>query len=809
MKVILKNFRCYSQKEIDLGENGLTLLMGQSGVGKSTILMAIYFCLYGEGTKCVSNGKTSCEVKIINENLIIKRSKRPNRLLVKDTISDEEYEDDVAQSVIDKIFGKHFMTVSYLQQNAYNSFILMNPSEKLSFIENFNFSDIDIHNIKLKIQNLIKEKNELLISTSSKLQMSEEYFKTLIKPIKVNYPIKTKNIELATKNEHTKLKNTKVLLKRTNKKLEELNNEYNSLKISNVKIQSINTANENNENKLKYIYACKNDINYIGDDKLKLLENKLKNFLNSKEYFNLEKNYQENLDKYNSSLLVEKSEIQRTIEELQSILWKEYNKDDLENSIEFYTKMLQDVKNIERLSKITINNEEDDLKDKVEELEKYKENIEHLKKELSTLEFQKDIYICPCCNTNLKFENKKLYIVSEKVNNDILEIDKVKKNISDTSKNITKLENLITNLRNSIFEFKKSQKLLNDIKSQYEEIESEKTITDTLEYLRKYLNENTNMEKKLLKLTDCLNNQKFSLILLKMKEDLDKQKQKLNGYKDVSFENINEEEVRHNIVCERQFKQKLNELIHQENVLSNSIKENKDLLETLFENIKSKDGKIREYKAIEKEICDAKIELEKYEKDIIELETNIQKIEQYEKYTQEYKIYKEWNDKVDVLKKEEEKTKKDYAASTLLKEKVLQAESLSITNIVNSINTHAQEYLNIFFPNEPITVRLIPFKETKKSVKPQINIEIDYKGMEVDINTLSGGELSRVVLAYTLALSEIFNSKIILLDECTSSLDQELTTTVIEGIKSNFPDKLIIIIAHQVVSGIFDKEINM
>jgi energy-coupling factor transporter ATP-binding protein EcfA2 len=94
-------------------------------------------------------------------------------------------------------------------------------------------------------------------------------------------------------------------------------------------------------------------------------------------------------------------------------------------------------------------------------------------------------------------------------------------------------------------------------------------------------------------------------------------------------------------------------------------------------------------------------------------------------------------------------------------------------------------------------------------VKPQINIEIDYKGMDVDINMLSGGELSRVVLAYTLALSEIFNSKIILLDECTSSLDQELTTTVIEGIKSNFPDKLIVIIAHQVVSGIFDKEISI
>jgi DNA repair exonuclease SbcCD ATPase subunit len=805
----MKNFRCYQEKEIDLGEIGLTLLMGQSGAGKSTILMAIYFCLYGEGTKIVSHTKTSCEVKIINENLIIRRTKRPNRLLVKDTFSDEEYEDDVGQSVIDKIFGKHFITVSYLQQNAYNSFILMNPSEKLNFIENFNFSNIDIHDIKLKIQNLIKEKNEILISVSSKLQISEEYFKTIVKPVKINYPLKTKNIELSSKNERTKLKNTKILLKRTNKKIEQLNDEYNNLKISNIKIQYVNTLIENDENRLKYIQSCKNDINYIGDDNLKSLEDNLKNFLKSKEYFNIEKNYQENLDKYNSSLIIEKDEMEKVIEQLDSSLWKEYTRDDLENSIEFYTKMLEDVKNIEKLSKSTITNEESELKFKLEEVEKYKQNIELLKNKLSTLEFQKDIYTCPCCNTNLKFENKKLYVFSGKINSDIYEIDKVKTDILDMSKRMMKLENTITTLRNTIFEFKKSQDLLNDIKSKYEEIENEKTILDTLAYLTKYFNENINNEKKLLKLRESLKNEKFSSILLKMKNDLDKQKEKLNSYKDIFSENINEEKVRNDIVLEKQFKQKLYDLFQEENKLTTSIEQNNTILERLFENIKSKDGNIRDCKSIEKEISDTKLELEKYDKDIIQVEENIVKIEQYEKYIQEYKIYKEWNDKVNILKKDEEKAKKDYAASTLLKEKVLQAESISITNIVNSINTHAQEYLNIFFPNEPITVRLVAFKETKKSIKPQINIEIDYKGMEIDINTLSGGELSRLVLAYTLALSEIFNSKIILLDECTSSLDQELTTTVIEGIKSNFPDKLIIIIAHQVVSGIFDKEINM
>ena len=79
--------------------------------------------------------------------------------------------------------------------------------------------------------------------------------------------------------------------------------------------------------------------------------------------------------------------------------------------------------------------------------------------------------------------------------------------------------------------------------------------------------------------------------------------------------------------------------------------------------------------------------------------------------------------------------------------------------------------------------------------------------MECNLNMLSGGELSRVILAFGLGLNEMFNTPLLLLDECTSNLDQELTNTVFTSLKDNFGDKLIIVIAHQVVTGIFDKTI--
>ena len=114
-----------------------------------------------------------------------------------------------------------------------------------------------------------------------------------------------------------------------------------------------------------------------------------------------------------------------------------------------------------------------------------------------------------------------------------------------------------------------------------------------------------------------------------------------------------------------------------------------------------------------------------------------------------------------------------------------------------------------FFPKNPISVRLLPFKETKKSIKPQINIEVEHKGMESGLGRLSGGERSRVILSFTLALADIFNTPLIMLDECTSSLDQDLNNVVVNSLRNHFQNKLILMIAHQSIEGIYDNIINI
>lgn len=60
MHLILENFRCHGKLSVEFPDSGLVLISGDSGAGKSTILNAIQFALYGSVKKPYPlNGKKS------------------------------------------------------------------------------------------------------------------------------------------------------------------------------------------------------------------------------------------------------------------------------------------------------------------------------------------------------------------------------------------------------------------------------------------------------------------------------------------------------------------------------------------------------------------------------------------------------------------------------------------------------------------------------------------------------------------------------------------------------------------------------
>lgn len=811
MKLKLKNFRCYENKEFDFGSEGLTLLSGPSGCGKSSIMMAIMFVLYGLGNKLVMFGKTSCSVEFEFEDIYIKRSKKPNRLILTNKKSNEEFEDDTAQSIITQRFGNAFEITSYVQQNTLNSFILMSPLDKLAFLEKFAFSGIDLSQLKGRCSAIIKKRNEELIASTSKLEMASEYLKNYPKPEKQLFPIKTSNKEKTSKNEETRLKNTKILLKRSEKNVEKLKNELTDTIIYKSQIETKKELLVSINEKIKQNELEKNNINYEGDEKLQYHESLLKNFLSEKQLFLLQEKYDIDKKRLQTMEDNEKNNTEKELKEIEDNLWKEYSEEDILKNINEYENIIKDAEKLYFL-KINLDDCKIDNNKHLENkktLQNNKISLQQKKDLLNKLNLQKEIYSCPSCDSSLKIKDNKLYLVENLEIEDNINLEELKKQITILVKTTEKLEYVVGDECVKITKQSEIQKKIDIIEKQYEEqIPDKNDLENTLTYLKEYKREQEQLEKKKKK----LQNKDLSSSLEIFKNQLLAQENTINNLKkyksEVAVTNIDEEELR--TIINTQQKKKQSIILYD--------KHNKDLFEQLLNSQKSldilKENFFKKYEN-ERTTDDIKNEISKIENEVLDLkntyekhEKNIKDIEKYNKYIEEIKIWNEWKQKVNNLTDEEQKNQKRYASSLLLKDKILEAESLAILNIISSINTHAQEYLDIFFPVDPIVVRLSAFKTSKKNIsKPQINLEIDYKGMEADINMLSGGELARVILAYTLALSEIFNSPMIMLDECTASLDQDMTSIVMDGIRKNFGNKLTVVIAHQVISGEFDRQI--
>lgn len=806
IKLILKNFKCYENKTFEF-DNGFVLIEGQSGTGKTSILQAIIFALFGKGKNIKMNGKTSCSVELEFEDLVIFRSKNPNKLLVNSVL-----ENDEAQNIINKKFGDTFDVISYISQTSLNSFVLMNPVEKLEFLEKFAFKDINLVDIKARNKTEITKRKDELTKTIHNLELSLKIFEEMEEPKEVKFPIEAKpsNYEKLTKNEEIKLKNCNVRIKKTQNEIKKFEDELNDLKILNVNIQNKEDNLIKIENLLEEL-SLEEENTIYNIEILTGYKNRLKNLISKNELVRKQQLYFENTKKIE---LMKQTEIEKHSNELKNIrsnLWQDYSKEECETTIKDTKEYIQDANKISMYKKNLKEYKVDT--DKLNHNKNKKDKLENELQTLKKIYSNKILYKCPSCDVKLKIYENNLHIHDDNlIKKSEMSIDEIKIKISDVEDEIKLLENFIIKEETKLEKYLKIENDINEISSQYEDELDEKSLISELEDLKEYYDYQLKQEKKILEIENILVEEKFSGSFKIFLKDLDKLKLEITNIENKIGENteiLSEEKLREIINIEEKKKDTFDRVTKEKEKKKIENDKNKKEIEDLKNRHVEKYESIKNENYLLKEINDREEKISNYENDIKTHTSNLEKINEYNNYSKALEKYLDFKNKITELENKEKEDRKKYDASVLLKEKILEAESIAILNIIETINNHSQVYLDYFFPDNPIIVKLQSFKETKKDNKPQIIILIDYKGNETDLASLSGGELSRVVLAFTLALSEIFNSPILLLDESTASLDQDSTTIVFDAIKENFKNKLVLIVAHQVVLGIFDNIIKI
>lgn len=814
MKIRMKDFLCYKDSTFDFGDSGIALLSGPSGVGKTSILRGIFFALFGEGNKLQANGSSSCRVEFDFDNIKIVRTKRPNRLVV-----NEVHEDECAQEIINKMFGDTFKISGYIQQNNLNSFVLMSPVEKLAFLEKFTFRDVDLGKIKGRCKAYISQTNDALVGVVSQLGMAKNVLEEMEQPIEVKFPLKCKisEREKAIKNEKIRLQNCCTLMMRNVKESKKLAEEISDLKILEATLKSRKETLKDLELvSLKNINSEIDSIHYEGENVLSEYEQELSAVIALRELYAIEKQLKSDSEKLEEMRFEEDKIMKNKLAEYTESLWKEYSKKELISTVNDLKKCISDLSLVESFREELKNNFICPEKHKYNNITLELKEIEMKEKQniYDKLLSQQGLYSCPSCFSKLRFSNEELIIASEKKDEELIKanLEVLKVEIKSLKNSISKLEKVIQEENNKIERNIVCDLEITKILSTYEEIPDIQSVKDDLEYLQNYNASQNEIENKKKEIEICINEGKFSSSYFSFKKGVEKlqsRRDSLHNKYDGIRPKMNEEEIRELITEQKQNRDKLLAAEKRKIEINDNISNCKKVLDNSVSKHIKLYGKVENEDELEmrkKDIDDAFRDLENKKK---KYEKSLKDIEIWEKYQSNLENYRGWELKVEELESMEKIARNEYASATRLKDKILEAESMAMLNIIDSINTHARVYLDCFFQSEPISVNLQTFKETKKSTKPQINIEIEYKGMEADLNMLSGGELSRVILAYTMALAEMFNTPLLLLDECTASLDQDLSETVFNSIRENFNGKIILLIAHQVVTGTFDKIIKL
>lgn len=800
MRLQLKGFRCYENRTFDIPVEGVILLQGESGKGKTTILTALTWLLYGGNRGIYSNTKgiKECSVELTMQGMVIYRQKKPDYLKV--VVDDAYYEDDVAQEFLNTHFTskKLWDACCYVKQKERCELLSVSQNDRLDILNKVSFSDEDPQEFIIKISDTLKNLQQQLIKDQTFYQAHLNVFCTQLKkrPVVSSEKDSVEDIQSA----ENRVKDLRIKLGQCEKDLYDYHQKIGianqlSINIKNLEKQRITLPS------LMPLYSQSTKLKEEFE-KCRQFQDKHSQYLSLVEQLNV---LNEQLEKCTTAIneqyltyptsdrqeiwQIEQNEYTRKkCEEECQILDIECTSESIDKERKECEEKIKDIKayenkfhdyqqycHLENQLKSFVYNQNDLI-----ELPKLREMYNSNSKIIEEYKRSLDILICPHCQQPVRYCTRPFKLIkaeSQPVTPEqIIEFEKGQQQLHEEIKYLEKIESCIRQHTDLLSKLQPLEPLIlayNDkmtlrhLESRYRKlmninyVEPVKIPSIQLKYLyerQKYLQEKDRLEQQLAKYENFqMKNEEYRY------EDLKNEIEK----------------------CEKEIRDIEKQQIHQETIISLINK-----YQSEYDNLKINHQILTDYQNLKQEV-------ENSEKDFdnrkygFEMRKKRNELETYKQKITEHNI------NVQSLEK--------------LKATAIQVECQQLEDTVANINYIMEDILNKFF-SEPITVTLSLYKELKSKKgqsKNSVNIKILYKGCEYDsVNQMSGGEGDRISLALIIALNQVNPCCFLLLDESMSAFDPHLKEIAISILKS-LPNKLIISIDHGAIEGFYEHVINV